>query len=31
MGRGEGDVYSEDEMRGLGTATGWRMTGRWAY
>ena len=28
MGRGEGDVYSEDEMRDLLTATGWRMIGR---
>ena len=29
MGRGEGDVYSEDEIRDLLTATGWRMMGRW--
>lgn len=29
MGCGEGDVYSEDEIRDLLTATGWRMTGRW--
>jgi SAM-dependent methyltransferase len=28
MGRGEGDVYSEDEMHDLLTATGWRMIGR---
>jgi hypothetical protein len=28
MGRGEGDVYSEDEIRDLLTATGWMMTGR---
>ena len=28
MGRGEGDVYSEDEIRDLLTATGWVMTGR---
>jgi hypothetical protein len=28
MGRGEGDVYSEDEIRDLLTATGWMMIGR---
>jgi SAM-dependent methyltransferase len=28
MGRGEGDVYSEDEVRDLLTATGWVMIGR---
>jgi len=28
MGRGEGDVYSEDEIRDLLTATGWLMIGR---
>ncbi len=28
MGRGEGDVYSEDEMCDLLTVTGWRMIGR---
>jgi hypothetical protein len=29
MSRRKGDVYSEDEIRDLLTATGWRMTGRW--
>ncbi len=28
MGRGEGDVYSENEIRDLLAATGWMMTGR---
>jgi hypothetical protein len=28
MGRGEGDVYSEDEIRGMLTAAGWRVIGR---
>ena len=28
MGRGEGDVYSEDEIRDLLTATGWMMIGQ---
>ena len=28
MGRGEGDVDSEDETRDLLTATGWMMIGR---
>lgn len=28
MGRGEGDVYSEDEIRGILTAAGWRVIGR---
>lgn len=28
MGRGEGDVYSEDEIRDLLTSTGWTMTER---
>ena len=28
MGRGEGDVYSEEEIRDLLTATGWLMIGR---
>ena len=28
MGRGEGDVCSEDEIRDLLTATGWMMIGR---
>jgi SAM-dependent methyltransferase len=28
MGRGEGDVYSEDEIRDLLTATGWLVTER---
>lgn len=28
MGRGEGDVYSEDEIRDMLTATGWVMVGR---
>ena len=29
MSRRKGDVYSEDEIRDLLTATGWRMTRRW--